>query len=78
MSDPEEYRDHGISVAMGETYFSTLGGGDPYATGMAYPVWLGLVAMFPSELGGDVAGFADALRHARRILRAASCPWAST
>jgi mono/diheme cytochrome c family protein len=59
MSDPDEYRDHGISVAMGEKYFGTLGGGDPYATGMAYPVWLGLVAMFPSELGGDMARFSD-------------------
>jgi mono/diheme cytochrome c family protein len=59
MSDPEEYRDHGVSVAMGEQYFGTLGGGDPYRTGMAYPVWLGLVALFPSELGGDVGRFAD-------------------
>ena len=59
VSDPEEYQDHGISAAAGEAYFSRLGGGDPYATGIAYPVWLALVEGFPSELGGDVARFAD-------------------
>ncbi len=59
MSDPEEYRDHGISAAAGEAYFARLGGGDPYATGMAYPVWLALVEAFPAELGGDVAHFAE-------------------
>jgi mono/diheme cytochrome c family protein len=58
VSDPEEYADHGISPDMGAKYFGEIGGGDPYATGMAYPVWLALLASFPSELGGDVAGFA--------------------
>jgi hypothetical protein len=57
-SDPEEYHDHGISAAAGEGYFARLGGGDPYATGIAYPVWLALLATFPGELGGDVPGFA--------------------
>ena len=59
ISDPEEYQDHGISAAMGEQYFGTLGGGDPYATGMAYPVWLALVEAFPAQLGGDLARFAS-------------------
>ena len=59
MSDPEEYRDQGISAAMGEKVFGTLGGGDPYRTGMAYPVWLALVESFPKELGGDVKSFAQ-------------------
>ena len=58
-SDPEEYRDQGISAAMGAKYFGTLGGGDPYATGMAYPVWLAMVESFPSEMGGTIARFAD-------------------
>jgi len=58
LSDPEEYRARGISAAAGEAYFGRLGGGDPYATGMAYPVWLALLEAYPAELGGDVAGFA--------------------
>ena len=58
-SDPAEYADHGISAAQGEGYFARLGGGDPYATGLAYPVWLALVASYPAELGGTVARFAD-------------------
>jgi hypothetical protein len=58
-SDPEEYRDHGISAAAGEAYFSRLGGGDPYATGIAYPVWLALLEAYPQQLGGDVGAFAD-------------------
>jgi len=59
VSDPDEYHDRGISAALGEEYFSRLGGGDPYATGMAYPVWLALVERFPAELGGDVAHLAE-------------------
>ncbi|HEX3343565.1 MAG TPA: hypothetical protein VHS09_03285, partial [Polyangiaceae bacterium] len=54
VSDPDEYHDHGISAAAGEAYFARLGGGDPYATGIAYPVWLALVEGFPREMGGDV------------------------
>ncbi len=59
LSDPDEYRDPVVSVAMGEKVFATIGGGDPYGTGMAYPVWLALLTMFPSELGGDVPHFAE-------------------
>jgi hypothetical protein len=60
VSDPDEYHDHGISAAAGESYFARLGGGDPYATGIAYPVWLALLESYPRELGGDVAGFTAA------------------
>jgi hypothetical protein len=59
VSDPDEYHDHGISVAAGEATFTRLGGGDPYATGIAYPVWLALVEGFPAETGGSVARFAE-------------------
>jgi hypothetical protein len=59
VSDPDEYHDRGISPALGEEYFAHLGGGDPYATGMAYPVWLALVARYPAELGGDVGHLAE-------------------
>jgi len=59
VSDPEEYQDHGISAAAGEAYFTRLGGGDPYATGLAYPVWLALIEGFPAEMGGDLTRFAE-------------------
>jgi mono/diheme cytochrome c family protein len=59
VSDPAEYQDHGISAAAGESYFARLGGGDPYATGLAYPVWLALIEGFPAEMGGDLARFAE-------------------
>ena len=59
VSDPDEYHDHGISAAAGEAFFARLGGGDPYATGIAEPVWLALVEGFPAELGGDLAAFAQ-------------------
>jgi hypothetical protein len=59
VSDPDEYHDHGISAAAGEAYFARLGGGDPYATGLAYPVWLALIEGYPAEMGGDLARFAE-------------------
>jgi mono/diheme cytochrome c family protein len=59
VSDPDEYQDHGISASAGEAYFARLGGGDPYATGLAYPVWLALIEGFPAEMGGDLTRFAQ-------------------
>src|SRR5262249_58493453 len=35
------------------------GGGDPYATGMAFPVFLALMEAYPDALGRDFAAFAD-------------------
>ncbi len=57
MSDPVEYQDHGLSAALGEKVFAETGGGDPYATGIAYPMLLALLEAYPSDLGADMAGF---------------------
>lgn len=51
MSAPAEYASQPISAEAGKTYFEETGGGDPYATGMAYPVFLALMDLFPEELG---------------------------
>jgi hypothetical protein len=59
VSDPDEYRDHGISADAGEQYFAQLGGGDPYATGLPYPVFLALLETYPTELGADLEAFAE-------------------
>ena len=57
MSIPTEYRERPISRDAGEDYFGEYGMGDPYSAGIAYPVLLALLSLFPEELGGDVAAF---------------------
>ncbi|MBX3261303.1 MAG: hypothetical protein KF782_16580 [Labilithrix sp.] len=59
MSNPPEYAEKPISAQAGETYFLKTGGGDPYAAGMAYPIFIALMEDFPEELGKDWAEFAD-------------------
>lgn len=59
MSNPAEYAERQISVEAGEEYFLRTGGGDPYAAGMAYPVFLALMEDFPKELGKDWAEFSE-------------------
>ncbi len=54
MSDPAEYRAPQISSAAGEETFTRTGIGDPYRTGIPYPVFLALLSTYPSELGADV------------------------
>ncbi|HEY0250947.1 MAG TPA: hypothetical protein VGC41_05440, partial [Kofleriaceae bacterium] len=39
MSDPDEYRIDRISRDAGEAIFATTGVGDPYRTGIPYPVY---------------------------------------
>ena len=73
VSDPDEYHDHGISSSAGEAYFARLGGGDPYATGIAYPVWLALVEGFPTEMGGDVDASPTASASSSTALPTRSC-----
>jgi hypothetical protein len=53
MSSPEEYGDKPISIEAGAEYFLHTGGGDPYAAGIAYPIFLALMEAYPEELGRD-------------------------
>jgi hypothetical protein len=57
MPSPAEYAERPISVEAGREYFAVTGGGDPYAAGLAYPVFLGLMAAYPEELGRDFNEF---------------------
>ncbi len=57
MSVPDEYAERPISRDAGEEYFGEFGMGDPYSAGIAYPVLLALLSLYPSELGGNVAEF---------------------
>lgn len=59
MSNPPEYAVRQISAEAGGEYFNHTGGGDPYATGMAYPVFLALMEDFSAELGKDWGEFSD-------------------
>ena len=53
MSSPPEYADTPISEQAGAKYFLETGGGDPYATGIAYPLFLAMMEAYPNELGRD-------------------------
>lgn len=59
MSSPDEYGDRPISIEAGAEYFLHTGGGDPYAAGMAYPIFLALMEAYPDELGRDWNELAD-------------------
>ena len=59
MSSPAEYGERPISAEAGADYFLVTGGGDPYATGLAYPIFLALMEAYPEELGRDWNEFAD-------------------
>jgi hypothetical protein len=59
MSSPEEYGDRPISVEAGAEYFQHTGGGDPYAAGLAYPIFLAFMEAYPEELGRDWNEFAE-------------------
>jgi hypothetical protein len=57
VSDPAEYAIEHISEAAGETIFTRTGVGDPYRTGIPYPIFLALIAAYPEELGSTTAAF---------------------
>jgi hypothetical protein len=62
MSDPYEYGIDRISKDAGEAIFATTGIGDPYRTGVPYPIFLALQKAYPQTFG-DLAkryGFIDA------------------
>jgi mono/diheme cytochrome c family protein len=51
VSDPLEYRIEHPSEEAGEAIFTRTGIGDPYRTGLPYPVFLAMLAMHPEVLG---------------------------
>jgi len=57
-SDPTEYHVDRATESAGETIFEHTGIGDPYRTGLAYPIFLGLLRMYPDKLGETPAAMA--------------------
>jgi len=58
MSDPADYAIDHVSRAAGEAIFTRTGIGDPYRTGVPYPIFLSLLRAFPQILGGTPAELA--------------------
>ncbi len=58
LSDPLEYQIERISRDVGKAIFERTGIGDPYRTGVPYPIFLALVTNFPEQFGGDFEGLA--------------------
>lgn len=53
LSDPHEYAIERISRDAGKAIFERTGIGDPYRTGVPYPIFLALLAAFPDVFGAD-------------------------
>lgn len=53
MSDPLEYRIDRVSWQAGEAIFLRTGIGDPYRTGVPYPIYLALLRAYPDLFGED-------------------------
>ncbi|MEJ7599065.1 MAG: hypothetical protein WKG01_14245 [Kofleriaceae bacterium] len=51
MSDPAEYAIERISPEAGKAIFERTGVGDPYRTGIPYPIFLALLAAYPKMFG---------------------------
>ena len=58
MSDPAEYEIERISRDAGRAIFERTGLGDPYRTGIPYPIFLALLEAFPQTFGASTAELA--------------------
>ena len=54
-SEPAEYIPQPPSAELGRAHFTEYGVGDPYGAGIAYPIFRGLMAEMPEELGATFA-----------------------
>jgi hypothetical protein len=59
VSDPAEYRIDRPSEEAGQDIFSRTGIGDPYRTGMPYPLFLALLELHPELLGATPKDLSD-------------------
>src|SRR6476469_1525381 len=53
MAEPAEYDIDRISRGAGEAIFTRTGIGDPYRTGVPYPIFVALMRVFPETFGRD-------------------------
>jgi hypothetical protein len=59
VSDPAEYRIERPSEEAGQEIFSRTGIGDPYRTGMPYPLFLAMLELHPELLGATPKELSD-------------------
>lgn len=59
MSDPAEYAIDRITREAGRAIFERTGIGDPYRTGIPYPMFLALLRAYPETFGATPAALAD-------------------
>jgi len=72
MSDPHEYEIERISRGAGQAIFERTGIGDPYRTGVPYPIYLALLAAFPDQFGADFEALAGRFGLIARVADPAS------
>jgi mono/diheme cytochrome c family protein len=72
MSEPAEYDIDRISRTAGEAIFTRTGIGDPYKTGVPYPIFLALQRAFPQTFGADTQALARLFGFVVRAADAAS------
>src|SRR5688572_12780816 len=53
MSDPAEYAIDRVTREAGRLIFERTGIGDPYATGVPYPIFLALLESYPGHFGSN-------------------------
>jgi hypothetical protein len=59
MSDPAEYDIATVSRDAGEAIFTRTGIGDPYRTGVPYPMWLAITRAYPATFGANSSELAE-------------------
>ncbi|MEO8699269.1 MAG: hypothetical protein ABI867_04470 [Kofleriaceae bacterium] len=59
MSDPFEYQIDRITRDAGKAIFERTGIGDPYRTGIPYPIFLALLKAYPDRFGATTGELAD-------------------
>ncbi len=72
ISDPGEYAIDRISRDTGKQIFARTGVGDPYRTGIPYPIFLALLRAYPQTFGASTAELADRFGFVPRAAVAAS------
>jgi hypothetical protein len=72
MSEPAEYDIDRISRDAGEAIFTRTGIGDPYRTGVPYPIFLALMRVFPETFGADTRELSRTFGFVERSLDPAS------
>lgn len=58
MSDPAEYQIDRITREAGKAIFERTGIGDPYRTGIPYPIFLALLEAYPKAFGANIGELA--------------------